>query len=205
MIVRLTALAVLILLTATHLAAQEKSSDGWITMFDGKTLAGWKANEMPEKWTVVDGTIKTAPGRSHLYYVDRDFTNFEFTAEVKTTPGSNSGIYFHAKWQDEGWPEHGYESQVNQTQSDPVKSGSLYNVIKLYDTPAKDNQWYEHRIAVKGKNIRVHINGKLVIDYTEPAGVSEPRRLSRGTIALQSHDPNSVVYYRNLKIRPLDP
>ena len=187
----------------SSLLAEEKLSDGWISMFDGKTFAGWKANEIPEQWTIVEGAIKTAPGRSHLFYVDRDFTDFEFTAEIKTMPGSNSGIYFHTKWQDEGWPKHGYESQVNQTQGDPVRSGSLYNVIKLYDSPAKDNQWYKHQIAVKGKNIRVHINGKLVIDYTEPEGVTALRRLSKGTIALQAHDPKSVVYYRNLRIRPL--
>jgi len=184
--------------------AQEEAKGEWTTMFDGKTLAGWKANEMPEKWTVVDGTIKTAPGRSHLFYIERDFTDFEFKAEIKTMPGSNSGVYFHTKWQDDGWPEQGYESQVNQTQGDPVKSGSLYNVVKIYDTTATDQQWYEHQIVVKGKNIRVHINGKLVVDYTEPAGVTESRRLSKGTIALQSHDPKSVVYYRNLRIRPLE-
>jgi len=172
-------------------------------MFDGKSFEGWKANEMADKWEIVDGTIKTAPGRSHLFYVAEDYTDFEFVAEVKTTPGSNSGVFFHTKWQDDGWPAHGYESQVNQTQSDPVKSGSLYNVIKLYGSPAEDDEWYEHRITVKGKNIRIHINGELVIDYTEPQGVTELRKLSSGAIALQSHDPKSVVYFRNLRIRPL--
>ena len=191
-------------LGAVSLLAKDTDDKNWTRMFDGKSFAGWKANEMPEKWTIVDGAIKTAPGRSHLYYTDREFDDFEFACEIKTMPGSNSGVYFHTKWQDEGWPEHGYESQVNQTQRDPVKSGSLYNVVKLYSTPAKDEQWYEHRVKVEGQNIRIHINGKLVIDYTEPAGVSEKRRLSAGMIALQSHDPKSVVYYRNLRIRPLD-
>lgn len=186
------------------LTAADHHLEGWTEMFNGKSLDGWKANEMPEKWSVVDGAIKTAPGRSHLYYTGPDYDDFEFVCEVKTTEGSNSGIYFHAKWQEEGWPEYGYESQVNQTHGDPVKSGSLYNVVKLYDTPAEDGQWYEHRIRVKGQNIRVHINGELVIDYTEPEGVNTTRRLSEGTIALQSHDPKSVVYFRNLRIRPLE-
>lgn len=185
------------------IAAKEEPQEKWTKMFDGKTFAGWKANEIPDQWKIVDGAIRTAPGRSHLYFVKESFDDFEFAAEVKTTPGSNSGIFFHTKWQEEGWPSHGYESQVNQTQSDPVKSGSLYNVIKLYESPAKDDHWYEHRIRVKGQNIRVHINGKLVIDYTEPKGVTETRRLSKGMIALQSHDPKSVVFYRNLRIRSL--
>jgi len=195
--------AALFVVPGDSLQADEDGQGEWVSMFDGETLAGWKANEMPEKWTIVDGAIKTAPGRSHLFYVDRDYTDFEFKCMIKTTQGSNSGVYFHTKWQDEGWPEHGYESQVNQTHTDPVKSGSLYSVVKLYDSPAKDGQWYEHRVVVRGKNIRIHIDGKLVIDYTEPAGVSELRRLSRGTIALQAHDPQSVVYYRKLQIRAL--
>ncbi|QDT00601.1 3-keto-disaccharide hydrolase [Adhaeretor mobilis] len=190
-------------LNAKEPAAEDKATQNWITMFDGKTFDGWKANEMADGWKIEDGTIRTAPGRSHLFYTASDFTDFEFKAEVKTTPGSNSGIYFHTKWQDKGWPKHGHESQVNQTHTDPVKSGSLYNVVKLYESPAKDGQWYEHRIVVKGNNIRVHINGKLAHDYTEPNGVTDERRLSKGTIALQSHDPKSVVYYRNLRIRPL--
>jgi len=196
-------LTFLLCLNAAPLSAKEKPAENWTTMFDGKHFGDWKANELQDGWKIEDGTIRTAPGRSHLFYTKRDFKDFEFKAEVKTTPGSNSGIYFHTKWQDDGWPAHGYETQVNQTQTDPVKSGSIYGVVKLYDTPAKDGQWYEHRIVVRGKNIRVHINGKLVVDYTEPQGVSELRRISSGTIALQSHDPKSVVYYRNLKIRPL--
>jgi hypothetical protein len=190
-------------IAASGLQAEEPRKSEWTSMFDGKTLNGWKANEMPEKWTIVDGAIKTAPGRSHLFYVAQDFTDFEFRGEIKTMPGSNSGVYLHTKWQDEGWPDHGYESQVNQTHHDPVKSGSLSTVVKVYDSPATDGEWYEHRIVVRGKNIRVHINGQLVIDYTEPAGVSESRRLSSGTIALQSHDPKSIVYYRNLRIKEL--
>ena len=189
-------------LASTLFAAEEVRPD-WISMFDGKTLAGWKANEIAEQWTVVEGAIKTSPGRSHLYFVAQEFTDFEFKAQVKTTPGSNSGIFFHTRWQEEGWPAHGYESQVNQTQGDPVKSGSLYNVIKLYDSPAKDNAWYQHRIVVQGKNVRIYVSGKLVIDFTEPEGVTGTRRLSKGLMALQGHDPKSIVYFKDLQIRPL--
>lgn len=182
--------------------AETEESD-WIKMFDGKSLEGWKANEECTTWKVADGAIQTPPQRSHLFYMDHEFDDFEFKAQVKTTPGSNSGVFFHSKWQDEGWLKHGYESQVNQTHRDPIKSGSIYHVIKLFETPAQDNQWYEHLIAVNGKNIRIHINGKLVIDYTEPEGVTGTRRLSSGQIALQGHDPQSVVFFRDLYIRPI--
>ena len=151
---------------------------------------------------VEDGMIVANGPRSHLFTV-REFKNFEFKAEVKTTPGSNSGIYFHTKYQESGWPEIGHEAQVNVTHGDPVKTGSVYGIVKLYETPAKDNEWWTQHIIVKGRNIVIKINGKTVIDYTEPEGVKGLRKLSKGSMALQAHDPKSVVYYRNLRIKPL--
>ncbi len=140
--------------------------------------------------------------RSHLYTI-KEFKNFEFKAEVMTTPGSNSGIYFHTKYQETGFPNTGYESQVNVSHGDPVKTGSLWGVVKLYETPAKDNKWWEQHIIVRGQNIVVKINGKTVLDYTEPKGVQGGRKISSGSFALQAHDPKSVIYYRNLRVKPL--
>lgn len=178
-----------------------EAEDGWISLFNGKDFTGWKISENG-KWRVEDGMIVANGPRSHLY-TEREFQDFEFKAEVKTTPGSNSGIYFHTKFQETGWPEAGHETQVNVTHRDPVKTGSLYGVVKLYETPAKDNEWWTQHIIVKGKNVVVKINGKTVLDYTEPEGVEGPRKIGKGSIALQAHDPDSVVYYRNLRIRPL--
>jgi hypothetical protein len=92
---------------------------------------------------------------------------------------------------------------VNQTQKDPVKTGSLYNVVKNYVAPAKDDEWWTYEIIVKGKDIETKVNGKTVVNYVEPDGVTGPRKLSSGTIALQAHDPKSVVMYKNLMIKPL--
>lgn len=196
--------ALFFLFCLTVVMAEQPDSEGWISLFDGKTLEGWKASERPENWTVVDGAIQGQGARSHLFYMGRDFKNFDFKADVKTRKGTNSGIYFHTKYQDGGWPTNGYECQVNVTQRDPVKTGSLYNVVKLYETPAKDDEWWTQQITVKGKNIQVRINGKIVLDYTEPEGVQGPIRLSEGTFAFQQHDPGSLVQYRNVMVKPLD-
>jgi hypothetical protein len=119
-----------------------------------------------------------------------------------TKPGSNSGIYFHSQPED-SWPSMGHEAQVNNTQTDPVKTGSLYAVVKVYEAPAKDNEWFTEEVIVKGKNIVIKVNGKLIVDYTEPEGVTATRRLSKGKFALQAHDPDSVVSYRNIRVKPL--
>lgn len=173
---------------------------GWVSLFNGRDLTGWKASE-GVVWTVEEGKIVTPPRRSHLFS-ERSYKNFEFKADVLTTPGSNSGIYFHTQPED-SWPTHGYESQVNVTHGDPVKTGSLYAVVKLYKTPARDNQWWTQHIIVRGKNIVVKINGETVMDYTEPEGVSGPRKLGSGPFALQAHDPKSKVFYRNIMVKVL--
>lgn len=187
-------------LTATPAVAE----DGWIDMFNGRDLSGWKLNE-GDGIHVEDGMIVISGERAHLFYTEREFKDFVFEADVKTTPGSNSGIYFHTKYQDEGWPAQGHEIQVNISHTDPVKSGSLYNRVKLYSAPAKDNEWYRCRITVKGKTVRTEINDKVLYEYVEPPGVTgDPQIGEGGLMALQAHDPKSVVYYRNLRIKPLD-
>jgi hypothetical protein len=179
-------------------------------MFDGKSLDGWKASENRDSWKVVDGNLVCHGPRSHLFYsAEKDaFKNFEFECEVMTTPGSNAGIYFHTRYQETGWPRYGLECQVNVTQSDPKKSGSLYGVVDIPNPGLKDNEWYKTSIRVEGRHIVIKINDKIAVDYTEPEGkpafsAEFERRLGDGTFALQAHDPDSKVYFRNLKVRRL--
>jgi hypothetical protein len=183
----------------------DDDDDGWISMFDGKSLDGWKINEKPESWKIEDGVIVANGDRSHLFFMrhDRPFVNFEFQAEVMTEKGSNSGIFFHTKFQEDGWPRIGYESQVNNTQGDPQKTGGLYNTVKVLEAPAKDGVWFTQYIKVDGNHVVVKIDGETVVDYTEPDDVGGTVRLGEGTFALQAHDPGSTVRYRNLKVRRL--
>ena len=198
-----TLLLVAAALLLTPFAGSAEDKDGWISLFNGKNFDGWKIGDAKQgKWKIENGNIVANGPVSHLYTI-KEFKNFEFKAEVMTTPGSNSGIYFHTKYQKVGFPSAGYESQVNVSHGDPVKTGSLWGVVKLYETPAKDNKWWEQHIIVRGQNIVVKINGKTVLDYTEPKGVQGGRKISSGSFALQAHDPKSVIYYRNLRVKPL--
>ncbi|MGH7199534.1 MAG: 3-keto-disaccharide hydrolase, partial [Planctomycetaceae bacterium] len=182
-------------------AGEPTDEDGWITLFNGQDLSGWRLSENGQI-EVQDGKIVIKGPRSHLF-TEQSFKDFHFKADVMTTPGSNSGIYFHTEYQEEGWPTKGHEAQVNVTHRDPVKTGSLYGIVKLYETPAKDNEWWTQEIIVRGKQITIKVNGKTVVDYTEPDDVEGGRKLSSGRFALQAHDPDSVVYYRNIKVQPL--
>ena len=189
---------------------QSPQGECWLSLFDGKTLGDWKPNEHPEDWTVEDGAIVVNGPRGHLFYMNKenDFKNFHFRAEVKTKPNSNSGIYFHTRWQDDGWPQYGYESQVNVSHGDPVKSGSLYNTVKIYQDAIEkvglhNDVWWVQEILVRGRRVVVKLNGNVVVDYTEPEDKEGTVKLGHGTFALQAHDPGSTVYFRNLKVRRL--
>lgn len=200
-VLRCTLLAVVAAACQSNAAVAEEK--GWIKLFNGKDFTGWTMSDKKQaKWKIEDGLIVANGPRSHLF-TNKQYKNFEFKAEVKTTKGSNSGIYFHTKFQDTGWPKQGYETQVNVTHRDPVKTGSIYNTVKLFKTPAKDNEWWEQHIIVRGKHVIVKINGKTVVDYTEPDDKKGTVKISKGSFALQAHDPKSVVYYRNLRVKPL--
>ncbi|MEJ2905533.1 3-keto-disaccharide hydrolase [Pedobacter panaciterrae] len=192
-------------------SVKQQKSDGWISLFDGKTFNGWKKNQNPETFTIENGAIKVAGPVSHLFYdgsvSNHNFKNFEFKAQVMTKPGANSGIYFHTAFQQEGFPGKGHEVQVNNSHSDWRRTGSLYAVQDVKETYVKDNEWYEEYIMVKDKNVTIKINGKTVVEYTEPDNVAKEniggKAISDGTFALQGHDPGSVIYYKDIMVRPL--
>jgi hypothetical protein len=209
-------LATCLLASAGATAAEKKKApapgapSAWKPLFDGKSLAGWKANEATESFTVMDGAIvANGKPRSHLFYVgdDQPFVDFELEADVMTRPNSNGGIYFHTAWQEAGWPRQGFEVQVNNTYKDKNKTASLYEVVNVTEPPAADDKWFKLGIKVQGKRVVTSVDGKVLVDYTEPAG-KQPgkdftRVLDRGTFALQAHDAGSTVLFKNLRVRRL--
>ena len=183
------------------------------SLFDGKSLEGWTASENPETFRVEDGLIVVHGPRAHLFYTgpfaNHDFRNFELEAEIMTTPGLNSGIFFHTEFNDEGWPSRGYEAQVNNSHTDWRVTGSLYAIEDVAETKARDHEWFTESVMVRGKRITIQVNGETVVDYVEPDEPQRPegregRTLSSGTVALQGHDPESKVFYRAIRIRLFD-
>ena len=207
-------------------------NDGFVSLFNGIDLAGWTpATEYPDSFSVKGGTLIVKGGHSHLFYTGNvnggTFKNFELKLKVMTTPGANGGVYFHTKFQGTGWPNNGYECQVNSSHKDPKKTGGLYGVVNILvlnpgqkepkggthlkrdAAPSVDGEWFDYRIVVKDDSIKTYVNGELLVDYTEPAdGPSltkfTGRKLSEGTFALQAHDPKSETRYRDINVKILD-
>ncbi len=182
-------------------------SEKWVTLFNGKTFDGWKVGDNAETFSIDSGMIRVNGKVAHLFYMgdvnNHSFKNFHFKTDVMTTPGSNSGIYFHTEYQEKSWPKVGFEVQVNNSHTDWRRTGSLYAINDVRETFVKDNEWYTQEIIVVGKSVTVKINGKTVMEYTEPAEPQGPKRIASGTFALQGHDPKSKVYYKNIMVRVL--
>ncbi len=195
-----------------------EGADGWIALFDGRSLAGWKASENTGAWQVQDGCLVACGERSHLFYdgpiANHDFRNFDLEMQVRTKPRANSGVYFHTNFQPSGWPEQGYEVQINNSYTgtgnyrELKKSGSLYGVRNTYKSNVLDGEWFRLRIRVVQNRVCVWLNEVPTVDYLQPdrpyRSIGQSGRLlSHGTIALQAHDPASHVAFRELKIRLL--
>ena len=201
----------LLLLAAAPLFAAD---DGFTSLFNGKDLSDWKSSEHPDTFSVENGAIVTHGARSHCFYIGNfhhhTFQDFELKVDVMTRPKANGGVYIQTEYQETGWPGKGFEIQVNNTfPGDPRLTGSIYEVADNLGEVAKDNQWFTEDILVRGNSITVKVNDKLVAQWTQPPGWSGSktfpgRRIGAGTIALQAHDPGSTVYYKNIRIKPLD-
>lgn len=172
---------------------------GWRPLFNGKDLGGWKVLG-DAKWQVVEGGIlrvdtKGMTQRSGLRTLD-EFGDFELRLMVKAHNKANSGVFFRGKGEDP-WPRT-YEAQIDNR--DPEQfTGAIWDQVKASELRATDNCWFQMDVLAKGPNIQVAVNGKTVVDYISPRHPQCPT----GWISLQGHDPNSVVEFKDIEIKPI--
>ncbi|MDB5323078.1 MAG: hypothetical protein JWN40_4709 [Phycisphaerales bacterium] len=185
--------------TATQAPAdQSPATPEFTTLFDGKTLTGWKGDT--RAWTVEDGVIRgKSSAKSETCLVNLDsYRNFIFEARVKFVSG-NTGIYFRSRQKEDFSFDTGYEADLFT----PNAVGKLaFNEqvvsrpdLDLQKTIYKPGNWNLYTIQASGDNIRLFINGTLMTDTTHSGATA-------GQIALQLHGPTEV-YFKDLKIRPL--
>jgi hypothetical protein len=203
-------------------AAAACRSDEWQALFNGKDLAGWQANNAPASFTVKDGLLRVqASGKTsaHLFYVGarkegiERFKDFELEATCRAEPGANGGIFVHTDMSTRDAQLHlarGYEVQLNSSAKEKRKTGSLYAVVDVYESPVDETKWFTVRVVVRGRRITIALNGKEIVDYTEPVGVVRPKeRAGRlfaadgGAIALQAHDRASVWHFKDIRVKRL--
>lgn len=189
-------------------ADSAQAEEGFVSLFDGKTLNGWKIGDNASAFEVKDGVIvmKYLPsnnGPAHLFYdgkvKNHDFKNFDLRVDVMTSPYANSGIYFHTQFQQAEWPKRGLECQVNNSHGDWRRTGSMYGIknltwgpekpdanttedFKAFTTPpVKDNVWYTQEIIYRNGSVTVKLDGFTVLEYTITDGDKE-HKLPTGMI-----------------------
>jgi hypothetical protein len=204
------------------LSAHTLPAEEWKTLFNGRDLTGWKANVYPDSWSVTNGTIRANATHesSHLFYVgagDKNsparFTNFELEVTARCDGIANSGIFFHPDHAVKNAKNHlanGFEVQLNNQARDNRKTGSLYMVVYLNKSPVDETKWFKMKIRAQNKHIVIAVNDHVVVDYTEPTPAQPPKGMpgrkwnpNGGAIALQGHDPTSVYYFKDIRIREL--
>ena len=196
-------------------AGAQTGDSSWFTLFDGRSLDGWKVSGNAGTFAVRDGVIVAHGPFSHLFYVGPiyygDFKDFELRVDVKTEPGANGGVFFHTEYQEKGLIAKGFEIQVNNSDpTDPRRTAGLYKMQDVRESPVRDGQWFTLHVVVESKHVAVDVGGRKVVDWIEPDPPQPPadrpgRVLGSGTFALQGHDEHSTVYYKNILVKPLFP
>lgn len=200
--------------------ALDSNESNWIDLFNGMDLSDWRTNRAEGSFTVKEGLLvaHSLDLRSHLFNVGDTkepiaFKDFELMVVAKGESDSNSGIFIHNDYdlRDElGHLANGYEVNLNTSPKVTRKTGSLYDVADLSEPLLEDTEWFETRIRVEGKRIQVWLDGESVVDYLEPENPdrkpSHKGRLLKpngGAIALQAHDPDSIWYFKEIRLKQL--
>jgi hypothetical protein len=190
-------------------AAAKAGEKGWVKLFNGKDLTGWKTHpKAPGKWRVEDGAIVSGGTKvSHLFSERDDYENFHYRIEAKISDKGNSGQYFRTKFA-QGYPP-GYEAQINSTFPDPQKTGSLYNFVRITKMLVPPDTWFTQEVIADGNHIIIKVNGEKVVDY-----VDKKNTYTRGHFALQQHgafrdkggkEVETVLHVRKIEVKELPP
>jgi hypothetical protein len=190
-------------------AITASAADEWVSLFDGKTLSGWESLELPNqkvpsKWEVVDGELRGSGGQSMLFSPKGDYVNCKFRAEIKINDKGNSGMYFRTPKANTF--TGGYEAQINSTHGDPIKTGSVYTFVHVYDQIVAPDTWFTQEVDVRtvdfrGKTvnqIEIRVNDKLLYRFLDHGTTWKT-----GHFAFQQHDPGSKVSIRKIEVMEL--
>lgn len=213
---------------AASLSSLAASEPKWISLFDGKSLAGWRQLGGEAKFAVRDGaivgTVTAGVKQNSFLTTEKTFGDFVFECEFKAADGINSGVQFRSAPPDDKVKRvYGYQCEIDPTPRG--LTGGLYEEGRRgWFSPTANNgepqqtwakahaglyrsgEWNTIRIEARGARLRIWLNGKPTVDYEDKGDV----RLPRGFFGLQVHTTNNTalhgkeVLFRHLRVQPLD-
>ena len=184
---------------AANTLTPRESADGWILLFDGKSLKGWegRATSVPNTtgdWTVENGSIVCGGKVPSWLSGSGTFSDYELKVEFRGGEKVNSGVFLRS--QREGQPHiTGYELQIWDYQPAGFLTGSLVGSQKAAATKILPDQWNSYDITAQGDHFVIVLNGKTLLDAHDAAH-------SSGLIGFQCQQDNRIEF-RNIKLRPL--
>jgi Domain of Unknown Function (DUF1080) len=177
-----------------------ESEGGWVALFNGRDLEGWEAydrqgkqSDLSTNWVVRDGVIRGTGEVSHLFSPRGDYKNFRYRAELKINDGGNSGMYVRTA-KGPGFPK-GYEVQVNSTHRDPVRTGSLYNMVLIKRQLVPPDTWFTQEVEARGNHLTITVNGQTLYEF-----VDANNTFTEGYFAFQQHNLGSEVQIRKVEV-----
>ena len=230
---RLPILTVAFLTAVSLIPASLYADEGWVSLFNGKDLSGWKMHPkagagLSEKkvdgkivafeatvkgkvislWRVEDATIVGGGPASHLFSERDDYQDFHYRVEAKINDKGNSGQYFRTAF-GPGFPA-GYEAQINATHSDEVKTGSIYpdprTSLKNYRDMITVLKTAPHKADEFFTQEVIAIGPKITILVNGKKTIEweDPDHLfKKGHFALQGHDPGSIMTFKKVEVMEL--
>lgn len=187
---------------------------GFVPLFNGKDLTGWKTHpDQPGGWAVEDGLLTGRSDRQHHLFTERgDFEDFQLMAEVRINHLGNSGIWFRSPFsldrQNElGGTPNGYHvmiledfprRQVGLTGSLRRESRTLQAVTEPLVRP---NEWFNLEVIARGPRLTITVNGKVTADVVDST-------YSKGHLALKTRTEketgvSTFVQFRRIEIKEL--
>lgn len=195
------------------------------TIFTLTFLVIWSAGCFAQEKTIklfngqpVDqNTISKQNKQGYIFYNDKNnqFQNFELQCDVKTNPGGIAEILIHTENNGGKGTPKGYAIRVKNTydgygSGDKLKlTGSIDRIRNVYFPYVKDNEWFNMKLSVENKRLRVYVNNKLISEYYEIENAWRPEDLksrvfSKGTIGIHTIAGN--VTFKNIALteKPAD-
>ncbi|HVU88993.1 MAG TPA: DUF1080 domain-containing protein [Pirellulales bacterium] len=178
---------------APNTLTPEELDDGWILLFDGETTFGWHAEKKAD-WKVADGAITVSSGEPGLLATTSEFADYELKLEFRAPRGTNSGVFLRTPAVPTDPAKDCYELNIADPDTSPFYTGSFVGRQKATEYLHSDD-WQSFEVTARGGHFVVKVDGRQVLDYTDPAP------LGRGRIGLQLN--KGPVAFRNIKLRPL--
>ena len=166
--------------------------DGWIALFDGESLYGWRPQEAAS-FRVKDGAIVVDSGVQALLCTTTQFSDYILKLDFRSAATTNSGIFLRTSPKPENVTEACFELNIAPPDN-PFPTGSLVQRAKV-EGKGGDDQWHQYEVTMNGNQVKIVLDGETVLEYEDPKAVG------RGFIGLQHN--KGRVEFKNIKLKPL--